>query len=103
MVSKAEGADAVVALDGSGNFSSINDAVAAAPSASARHVIYIKAGLYKEVVRIGKSNITLQGDGLDKTVISGKRCYADTHDTADTAIVGSCILSALAANIHQVD
>lgn len=78
----------MVALDGSGNYSSINAAIAAAPSASSKpHVVYIKAGLYNEFVEINKSNITLVGEGADKTVISGSRCNADGHETADTAVV----------------
>ncbi|KAF8780614.1 hypothetical protein HU200_001214 [Digitaria exilis] len=88
MAGKAEGVNAVVALDGSGNYSSINAAIAAAPSASSKpHVVYIKAGLYNEFVEINKSNITLVGEGADKTVISGSRCNADGHETADTAVV----------------
>uniref|UniRef100_A0A7N0ZXA6 Pectinesterase n=1 Tax=Kalanchoe fedtschenkoi TaxID=63787 RepID=A0A7N0ZXA6_KALFE len=66
--------DIVVAQDGSGKFTSISDAVNAAPSGSQkRFVIYIKAGSYSETVEIKqeKTNIMFLGDGMGKTVIRG--------------------------------
>ncbi|KAL6644411.1 hypothetical protein ACP70R_016019 [Stipagrostis hirtigluma subsp. patula] len=83
-------ANAVVAADGSGDYTSISAAIAAAPRMSAnRYVIHVKEGVYKEFVTISKDiwNITLVGDGMDKTVISGSRCCADGYNTAETAIV----------------
>jgi pectinesterase len=74
----------VVAADGSGNYTTISDAVAHAPRNSPnRYVIHIKAGFYKEYVVIGKdiSNLTLARDGVDKTVISGNRSVADHYQT----------------------
>ncbi|TVU10064.1 hypothetical protein EJB05_43571, partial [Eragrostis curvula] len=87
-----EKADAVVAADGSGNFTTIAAAIAAAPLKSAsRHVIHVKAGVYKEFVVIGKEkpNIALIGDGMEKTMITESRCCADSikFKTPDTAIV----------------
>ncbi|KAL6661932.1 hypothetical protein ACP70R_001316 [Stipagrostis hirtigluma subsp. patula] len=83
-------ANAVVAADGSGDYTSISAAIAAAPRMSAnRYVIHVKEGVYKEFVTISKDiwNLTLVGDGMDKTVISGSRCCADGYHTAETAIV----------------
>ncbi|KAE8658031.1 putative pectinesterase/pectinesterase inhibitor 32 [Hibiscus syriacus] len=67
-------ADVVVAADGTGNFTTIMDAVMAAPDYSMnRFVIYVKKGLYKENVEIKKKkwNLVMIGDGMDVTVISG--------------------------------
>lgn len=62
-----------VALDGSGNFASVQAAVNAAPVNGSRFVIYIKAGVYHEIVRVGSDRINLMflGDGVGRTVISG--------------------------------
>ncbi|KAF2917348.1 hypothetical protein DAI22_09g185400 [Oryza sativa Japonica Group] len=69
-------ADAVVAADGSGDYTTIAAAVAAAPSKSTkRYVIYIKKGTYNELITIGQNtwNLTLIGDGMDVTIITGNQ------------------------------
>ncbi|KAF5191183.1 Pectinesterase/pectinesterase inhibitor PPE8B [Thalictrum thalictroides] len=66
----------VVAKDGSGNFTSIRDAVLSAPSKSKqKYTIYVKSGIYKENVEIKKDkwNLMLIGDGMDSTIITGDR------------------------------
>ncbi|XVF43591.1 hypothetical protein PTKIN_Ptkin02bG0051900 [Pterospermum kingtungense] len=67
-------ADIVVAQDGSGDFKTISQAVAAAGGGK-RTVIYVKAGVYRENVDIKRSakNIMLIGDGIDATVVSGSK------------------------------
>lgn len=81
-------ADMVVATDGSGDFTSLQDAINAAPSNSDRRVIiYIKRGLYnteKLIVPADKINITLIGESRQETVISyhiydctGGKCPAE--------------------------
>ncbi|CAN0909023.1 Pectinesterase/pectinesterase inhibitor PPE8B [Linum grandiflorum] len=80
--------DAVVAKDGSGNFTSIMDAVAAAPEYSMkRFVVYIKAGVYQEYVEIKKKkwNVMMIGDGINRTVITGNRNFVDGWTTFRTA------------------
>ncbi|GER49958.1 plant invertase/pectin methylesterase inhibitor [Striga asiatica] len=80
-------ANAVVAADGTGNFTSIQAAVQAAPEHSRmRFVIYVKRGVYMEYVHIDKKkwNIMLVGDGIDTTVISGSRSYAAGWTTFST-------------------
>ncbi|XP_047940263.1 pectinesterase/pectinesterase inhibitor PPE8B-like [Salvia hispanica] len=77
-------ADTVVAADGTGNFTSVAEAVRAAPEYSTRkYVIYIKRGVYEEYVEIGKKkwNIMMIGDGMDATVISGNRSFVDGWTT----------------------
>jgi pectinesterase len=84
--------DVVVAADGSGDYSSVSAAIAAAPlKSNKRHVIHIKKGLYKEFVILGEDawNVTLIGDGMDATVISGSRCCADGFHTPQTAVLSN--------------
>ncbi|CAM0913213.1 unnamed protein product [Alopecurus aequalis] len=80
-----------VAKDGSGNFRTVGEAVAAAPTRSdARTVIRVKAGTYEENVEVpaDKTNIALVGEGRDVTVITGRRSAADGWSTFRTATVG---------------
>ncbi|XP_065849881.1 pectinesterase/pectinesterase inhibitor PPE8B-like [Euphorbia lathyris] len=78
----------VVAADGSGNFSSIMEAIKAAPDYSlSRHVIYVKKGVYKENVEIKKKkwNLMMIGDGMGVTVVSGNRNFIDSWTTFRSA------------------
>ncbi|XP_058079334.1 pectinesterase/pectinesterase inhibitor PPE8B-like [Magnolia sinica] len=77
-----------VALDGSGNFKSVNDAVLAAPDYNVRrYVIYVKRGVYRENVEIKKKkwNLMLIGDGMNATIISGNRSFVDGWTTFRSA------------------
>ncbi|CAI9103652.1 OLC1v1002176C1 [Oldenlandia corymbosa var. corymbosa] len=87
----------VVAKDGSGNFTTVGAAVAAASKIAnnvTRTVIYIKAGTYSESVEIGKKvrNIMFVGDGIGKTIITGSKSVAGSGTTtfrsATVAAVG---------------
>ncbi|KAJ8447539.1 hypothetical protein Cgig2_031152 [Carnegiea gigantea] len=86
--------DVVVAADGSGDFKTIGEAVNAAPKKSEkRYVIYVKAGVYEENVVISKNvwNVMMYGDGMDKSVVSGKLNFVDgtpTFSTATVAVAG---------------
>lgn len=83
--------DTTVALDWSGNYRSIQAAVNKAPEYSAqRYVIHIKAGVYDEVVVVGKAktNLMFLGDGVNVTVITGnKSVNASDVTTKYTATV----------------
>lgn len=84
--------DVSVALDGTGNFTKIMDAIKEAPDYSLkRFVIYIKKGLYLENVEIKKKkwNIVMLGDGIDVTVISGNRSFIDGWTTFRSATFGN--------------
>ncbi|CAJ2663858.1 unnamed protein product [Trifolium pratense] len=66
----------VVSKDGSENFTTINDAVAAAPNntinaTNGYFLIFIKEGIYEEYVSIpqNKAYLMMIGDGINKTVI----------------------------------
>ncbi|KAJ4968629.1 hypothetical protein NE237_015330 [Protea cynaroides] len=86
--------DLVVAKDGSGNFKTISEAVAAAPnSTTKRFVIYIKSGGYMENVEVDRKKTLLMfvGDGIGKTVVKGSRNVVDgwtTFRSATVAVVG---------------
>lgn len=73
----------VVNKDGSGNFTSINEAVAAAPNnfdgSCSYFLIYITAGIYHEYVSVNsnKKNLLMVGDGINRTVITGDRNARD--------------------------
>jgi pectinesterase len=66
-------ANAVVAKDGSGHYKTITEAINAAPSKSnGRYIIYVRAGIYAERVKVSKDGIMLVGDGKDVTIVTGK-------------------------------
>ncbi|KAL7136947.1 hypothetical protein ABFS83_10G063200 [Erythranthe nasuta] len=84
-------ADAVVAADGTGDFTTVKEAIEAAPDHSnKRYVIHIKKGVYKEYVEINKKkwNIMIIGDGIDATVISGSHNKVDGWTTYRSATFG---------------
>lgn len=89
----------IVATDGSGNFTTITDAINFAPNNSVdRIIIYIKQGLYEENVEIPsyKPNIVLLGEGSDVTIISGNRSVIDgwtTFRSATVAVSGEGFLA----------
>ncbi|KAK7397499.1 hypothetical protein VNO78_18674 [Psophocarpus tetragonolobus] len=91
--------DVVVALDGTGDFTTVSAAVAAAPEkSSTRYVIKIKAGVYRENVDVPKkkTNIMFLGDGRTNTIITASRNVVDgstTFNSATVAIVGERFLA----------
>ncbi|TKY52262.1 pectinesterase/pectinesterase inhibitor 41 [Spatholobus suberectus] len=84
----------VVNPDGSGDFTTINDAVTAAPSNTGTnngyHVIFVVAGIYNEYVSVPKSkeNLMLVGDGINRTVLTGNRSVVDGWTTFQSATFG---------------
>jgi len=71
-----------VALDGSGDFTSINEAIAACPDYEHEHIttIHIKAGVYREevVIPANKQRLHIKGDGPENTlIVYGK--YAEQY------------------------
>ncbi|XP_021722450.1 probable pectinesterase/pectinesterase inhibitor 41 [Chenopodium quinoa] len=80
-----------VSQDGSGNFSTINDAVAAAPNKTEEsdgyYLIYVTAGVYDEIVSIDKKKryIMMIGDGINQTIITGNRSVVDNFTTFQSA------------------
>lgn len=81
----------VVAKDGSGDYTTVSAAVAAAPdNSNTRYVIRIKAGVYRENVDVSKKkkNIMFLGDGRTTTIITGSRNVVDGSTTFNSATVG---------------
>ncbi|XP_050240641.1 probable pectinesterase/pectinesterase inhibitor 41 isoform X2 [Quercus robur] len=77
--------------DGSGDFTTINDAVAAAPEntdiSDGYFVIYIVPGVYYEYVSIDKNKqyLMMVGYGINQTVITGDHNQKDDLSTFDSA------------------
>ncbi|KAF7024169.1 hypothetical protein CFC21_036549 [Triticum aestivum] len=81
-------ADVVVAKDGSGKYKTVQAAVDAAPDrGKSRYVIYVKKGVYKENLEVGKKKreLMIVGDGMDATVITGSRNVVDGATTFNSA------------------
>ncbi|KAM0887811.1 hypothetical protein ACQ4PT_028757 [Festuca glaucescens] len=84
-------ADEVVAKDGSGRYKTVKEAVDAAPDGGkSRYVIYVKKGVYKENVEVGKKKreLMIVGDGMDATVITGSCNVVDGSTTFNSATLG---------------
>ncbi|WCJ22890.1 Plant invertase/pectin methylesterase inhibitor superfamily [Euphorbia peplus] len=88
-------ADFIVAKDGSGTHRTINEAVSALGRSSKRRgnnrvVIYVKAGVYDEKVEIPKhvKDLMLVGDGIDRTIITGRRNVPEGATTLSSATFG---------------
>ncbi|RHN43752.1 putative pectinesterase [Medicago truncatula] len=85
-------ADIVVAQDGSGNYKTISEGVAAAAklSGKGRVVIHLKAGIYKENIDIKStvSNLMIFGDGMDSTSVTGNQNAIDGSTTFRSATFG---------------
>ncbi|CAL9061456.1 unnamed protein product [Musa banksii] len=82
--------DLVVAKDGSGNYKTISEAVAASVNlrqTTSRFVIYVKAGVYSETVDIALNmvNLMMVGDGKDDTIVTGSKNVVDGTSTFNTA------------------
>ncbi|KAM7278942.1 hypothetical protein ACFE04_006076 [Oxalis oulophora] len=82
--------DVIVAKDGSGKYTTINQALNDIPKKNLKtFVIYVKAGIYKEYVTFTKSmsNVVLVGQGGDKTIITGNKGFTDPLGTFQTSTV----------------
>ncbi|KAJ1437083.1 Pectinesterase, catalytic [Sesbania bispinosa] len=87
-----------VAKDGSGNFKTISEALAAIPqNYERRYVVYVKEGVYDETVTVTKImvNLTMYGDGSQKSIITGNKNFVDgvrTFQTATFVVLGEGFL-----------
>ena len=75
--------DVRVALDGSGDYTSVQDAIDAAPSdLTAPFVIYVAKGVYDEKLFIEKNFITIIGESRDSSIITTavlRRVWRETN------------------------
>lgn len=80
-----------VIQNGTGNFTTIKEAIAAAPNktdgSNGYFLIYVTAGLYEEYVEIPKNKryVMMIGDGINQTVITGNRSVVDGWTTFNSA------------------
>lgn len=77
-----------VSLDGSGDYTHINEAIEMAPNGSTNtYVIKINSGIYEENVIVPRKKIrlTLIGSGMKKTIIKGSRNFVDGYSTFASA------------------
>ncbi|CAI9096043.1 OLC1v1032108C1 [Oldenlandia corymbosa var. corymbosa] len=100
-------ANIVVAQDGSGNYKTISEALAASSklrSGSSRFVIHVKRGVYKENVVVTKSmtNIMMVGDGIDVTVVTGNKNVVDGSTTFNSATFGEFIMKIFFAFVYTL-
>jgi len=90
--------DVTVATDGSGDFRTINEALAKVPRKSAAtYVMYVKAGTYREYVSVPRNvtNLVVIGDGATRTVVTGSKSFTmniTTKDTATMEVIGNGFL-----------
>ncbi|CAL1385486.1 unnamed protein product [Linum trigynum] len=84
--------EVVVAQDGSGQFTTISEALAAydrekVEDTGGYYVVYVKEGVYKEHVTVKKDqrNVFMFGDGARRTIVSGNRSNRDGFRTMKTA------------------
>ncbi|XP_057737050.1 probable pectinesterase/pectinesterase inhibitor 47 [Arachis stenosperma] len=77
--------------DGSDNYSSIGEAIAAAPNNTRPEdgyfVVYVREGYYEEYVVVPKEkkNILLIGDGINNTIITGNHSFIDGWSTFNSS------------------
>ncbi|KAG9441394.1 hypothetical protein H6P81_017248 [Aristolochia fimbriata] len=79
----------VVALDGSGDFTTVSAAVAAAPSHSRKYFgIFIRPGVYHEQVRVPaeKTRLAFLGSGIGVTVIFSNRSWPEYSSEATATL-----------------
>ncbi|XAR58353.1 Pectinesterase [Bertholletia excelsa] len=80
--------NAVVAKDGSGQYNTINGAIAAIPKDRVgRWIIYVKAGVYEEHVVIPDkvTDLYMYGDGPRKSIVTGSKSFKSGVNTMNTA------------------
>ncbi|KAF8661781.1 hypothetical protein HU200_056735 [Digitaria exilis] len=112
-----EGAAAAVAVvgevtvdqSGAGNYTTVGDAVAAAPTnlggSSGYFVIRVAAGVYEEnvVVPKNKKYVMMIGDGIGQSVITGNRSVVDGWTTFNSATFGEFLSPVLGTGFVAVN
>ena len=84
----------IVAKDGSGDYTSLQDAVDSIPEKrSGETRILLRAGEYQEKAVIHRDRIYLTGEDRERTVLTGNGCAKDLYD--DGAEKGTFLSSTL--------
>ncbi|WJX85106.1 pectinesterase [Trifolium repens] len=95
----------VVNQDGSGNFTTINDAINVAPNntvaSSGYFLIFVTEGVYQEYISIPKNKkyLMMVGDGINRTIITGDHNVVDNFTTFNSATFAVVSQGFLAVNI----
>lgn len=85
-------AGTIVSKDGSGKFSTVTEAVAAAPeNSNTPYTILVKRGTYLEnVINVkNKTNLTILDEGSHLKTITGSWNHVDGKGTYDSATLGN--------------
>ncbi|MCU4158016.1 hypothetical protein J1N10_18725 [Carboxylicivirga sp. A043] len=89
--------DLVVAADGSGDFTTLTEAIEQLPYYNyQRYVILVKNGVYNEKIRIEKDFITIRGESREGTIIQYEQLREDWQKAKDA--IGPAVI-----NIHADD
>ena len=89
--------DLVVAADGSGDFKTIQAAVASIPKTNTERVVaFIKDGIYKEKIRVDASFVTLRGQSRSGTRVEFPQLDEDFNKTPDA--IGRAVINLNQAN-----
>ena len=89
--------DIVVAVDGSGDFKTIQSALDSIPKTNTeRIVVFIKNGVYREKIRVDASCVTLRGESRTGTQIEFPQDNEDFRKTPDA--IGRAVI-----NVNQAD
>jgi len=87
----------VVAKDGSGDFTTLQEAVDALPekSGSSPSLIKIRPGVYKEKVVIHRDSVHLIGEDPETTVVTWSACAKDLHEdgTEKTTFLSATLMT----------
>ena len=81
---KMNGFDVIVAKDNSGNYTTVQAAIDAAPIDGEPYYIFVKAGTYEEHVQIDKANIHITGQSKQNTVIAWNKLHNDDGGNVDS-------------------
>ncbi len=89
--------DIIVATDGSGNFKTIQSALASIPGTNTeRVVVFLKNGVYHEKIRVDASFVTLRGESRDGARIEFPQLNDDFTKTPDD--IGRAVVNVNQAN-----
>jgi pectinesterase len=98
--------DVVVAQDGSGDYTTITEAIDNNPNDGSDYVIFIRNGTYDEKLFITENRITLLGEDRDSTIITQailRRIFWETNDNSDWGVatinVGDYVMDLTLANL----
>lgn len=86
----ADRIDILVAKDGSGDFTSVQEALSAVPRSSAkRTIIYVRNGIYEEKLSGRANNFTLIGQNVDSVIITSNPTHGGPNTGATVKLTST--------------